>query len=152
MTSLVDIDGFRDKGERSVEALQEHLAREIQKEIPDSRRMFPYVQRHEFEGLLFSDTNAFRAVALASEQYIEVLSKIRRQFKAPEDINDDPEGAPNKRIERTVRGYRRSSMDRPSREKQAWRKSARSAAVSRLVEVLGRIERKHCIELSMRMR
>ena len=108
VTSLVDFYGFRDKGERSVEALQEHLAQEIQKEIPDSGRMFPYVQRHEFEGLLFSDTNAFRAVALASEQDIEALSKIRRQFKTPEDINDDPEGAPSKRIERTVRGYRKA--------------------------------------------
>ena len=39
------------------------------------RRMFPYVQKHEFEGLLFSDTNAFRAVALAAEQDIEALSK-----------------------------------------------------------------------------
>ena len=105
VTSLVDFYGFRDKGERSVEALQEHIAREIQKKIPDSRRMFPYVQRHEFEGLLFSDTNAFREVALASEQDIEALSNIRLQFKTPEDINDDPEGAPSKRIMRTLRGY-----------------------------------------------
>lgn len=108
MTSLVYIDGFHDKGERLVEALQEYLAREIQKENPDSKRMFPYVQRHEFERLLFSDTNAFRAVTLASEQDIEALSNIRRQFNTPEDINDDPEGAPSKRIERTVRGYRKA--------------------------------------------
>ena len=105
VTSLVDIDGFRDKGERSVEALQEHLAQEIQKKIPDSKQMFPYIQRHELEGLLFSDTNAFREVALASEQDIEALSNIRLQFNTPEDINDDPEGAPSKRIMRTLRGY-----------------------------------------------
>ena len=107
VTSLVDFYGFRDKGERSVEALQEHFAQEIQKKIPNARQMFSYVQRHELERLLFSDTNAFRAVALASEQDIEAISKIRRQFKTQEDINDDPEGAPSKRIERTVRGYRK---------------------------------------------
>ena len=67
VTSLIDFYGFRGKGERSVEALQEHLAQEIQRRIPDARRMFPYVQKHELEGLLFSDTTAFRMVALASE-------------------------------------------------------------------------------------
>ena len=108
VTSLVDFYGFRDKGERSVEALQEHIAREIQKKIPDSKQMFPYIQRHEFEGLLFSDMSAFLAVALGSEQDIEALSKIRRQFKTPEDIDDDTEGAPSKRIERTLRGYRKA--------------------------------------------
>ncbi len=113
VTSLVDFYGFRDNGERSVEALQEHLAQEIQRRIPDAKRMFPYVQRHEFEGLLFSDTNAFRVIALASEQDIEALSKIRQQFKTPEDINEDPEGAPSKRIMRTLRGYRKAHHGPP---------------------------------------
>ena len=113
VTSLVDFYGFRDKGRRSVEALQEHLAQEIQSKVPDARQLFPYVQRHEFKGLLFSDTNAFRAVALAAEQDIEALSKIRQQFKTPEDINDDPEGAPSKRIMRTLRGYRKAHHGPP---------------------------------------
>ena len=43
-------------------------------------------------------------------------------------------------------------MDGPLRRKQAWRKSARNAAVSRVVGVLGRIEPKQRIELSMHMR
>ena len=127
VTSLVDFYGFRDKGERSVEALQEHLAQEIQRKIPDSRQMFPYIQRHEFEGFLFSDTNAFRAVALASEQDIEALLKIRQQFSTPEDINDDPEGAPSKRIVRTVQGYREAYHGPSVARKAGLEKSARSA-------------------------
>ena len=107
-TSLVDFYGFRDKGKRSVEALQEHLAQEVQRRIPDVGRMFPYVQRHEFEGLLFSGTTAFRVIAPASEQDIEALSNTRRKFKTPEDINDGPESAPSKLIARTVRGYRKA--------------------------------------------
>ena len=105
VTSLVDFYGFRGKGNLSVKALEDHLIQEIETRIPGEQRVFPYVQKHEFEGLLFSDTAAFRVTGKAAERDIEALSKIRRRFSTPEDINDDPEGAPSKRITREVRGY-----------------------------------------------
>ena len=105
VTSLVDFYGFRGKGNLSVKALEDHLIQEIEARIPGERRVFPYVQKHEFEGLLFSDTAAFGVAGNVAERDIEALSKIRRKFKTPEDINDDPEGAPSKRIARTVQGY-----------------------------------------------
>ena len=107
VTSLVDFYGFQGKGDLSVEKLEGRLIREIEKRIPDARQVFPYVQKHEFEGLLFSDTAAFGVTGTAAELEIEALSNIRRKFKTPEDINDDHEGAPSKRITRTVRGYRK---------------------------------------------
>ena len=105
VTSLVDFYGFRDKGDLSVEKLECRLIREIETRIPDARQVFPYVQKHEFEGLLFSDTAAFGVTGRAAEREIEALSNIRQKFKTPEDINDDPEDAPSKRIARAVRGY-----------------------------------------------
>ena len=107
VTSLVDFYGFHDKRKLSVEELEDHLMQKIKTRIQDTRRVFPYVQKHEFESLLFSDTAAFGVTGRAAEQDIEALSNIRRQFPTPEDINDDPEGAPSKRITRTVRGYRK---------------------------------------------
>lgn len=107
VTSLVDYYGFRDKGERSVEELQEHLVQEINGKIPGAKRVFPYIQMHEFEGQLFSDTTAFSVIGSAVERDIAALSDIRRQFATPEDINDDPERAPSKRIVSTVPGYRK---------------------------------------------
>ena len=105
VTSLVDFYGFCDKGNLSVEKLEGRLTREIEKRFPDARRVFPYVQKHEFKGLLFSDTAAFGVTGRAAEREIEALSSIRQKFKTPEDINDDLEGAPSKRIARAVRGY-----------------------------------------------
>ena len=105
VTSLVDFYGFRGKGNLSVKALEDHLIQEIETRIPGEQRVFPYVQKHEFEGLLFSDTAAFGVIGKAAERNIEALSKIRRRFSTPEDINDDPEGAPSKRITREVQGY-----------------------------------------------
>ena len=107
VTSLVDFYRFHGKGKLSVKALEDHLMQKIKPKIRDARRVFPYVQKHEFEGLLFSDTAAFGVTGMAAERDIEALSKIRRRFSTPEDINDDPEGAPSKRIARTLRGYRK---------------------------------------------
>lgn len=62
VTSLVDFYGFRGKGDRTVEELEKHLTERTHMQVDhecDPRRVFPYVQRHEFEGLLFSDVSAF---------------------------------------------------------------------------------------------
>lgn len=67
--------------------------------------MFPYVQKHEFESLLFSDTAAFGAPECDAEWDIQALASIRRQFRTPEDINDSPETAPSKQISNVLPGY-----------------------------------------------
>lgn len=107
VTSLVDFYGFRDKGDRTVEELEEHLIQEIEARVSDARRVIPYVQKHEFEGLLFSDTAAFGAIGPAADQGIGALAAVRRQFATPEDINDDPDTAPSKRIAHVVPRYRK---------------------------------------------
>ena len=107
VTSLVDFYGFRGKGSRTVEELEDHLVREIDKRIRNTERTFPYVQKHELEGLLFSDPGAFRAIMQTTEHNIETLTAVRRQFTTPEDINDDPNRAPSKRIAKVLSGYRK---------------------------------------------
>ena len=110
VTSLVDFYGFRGKGSRTVEALEEDLLREIEARLPTVGGVFPYVQKYEFEGLLFSDAAAFGAIGAigrATKRGIETLASVRRQFATPEDVNDDPEDAPSKRIARAMPGYRK---------------------------------------------
>lgn len=62
-----------------------------------AERFLPYVQMHEFEGLLFSDPEAF-AVGIGKSQLADKFRAIRQQFATPEDINDRPETAPSKRV------------------------------------------------------
>ena len=50
---------------------------------------------------------AFGALPHVPGRGIEALAGVRRQFATSEDVNDDPEGAPSRRIARTVRGYRK---------------------------------------------
>lgn len=75
VTSLVDFYGFRGKGSRTVEELEELLARKIRQKIPGPKAVIPYVQKHEFERLLFSDVTAFEDVVCISNRSIERLKK-----------------------------------------------------------------------------
>ena len=114
VTSLVDFYGFRDKqsGE-TVGELQDritvHIADEIRRSSPQGYepcRVIPYVQQHEFEALLFSDVNAVAAVLpRISQGSVAALRGVRCRYPTPEDINDDPDTAPSKQIERVIRGY-----------------------------------------------
>jgi hypothetical protein len=52
---------------------------------------------HEFEGLLFSDCEAF-ARAIGQESVAGDLRKIRDKFNTPEEINDSTLTAPSRRI------------------------------------------------------
>jgi hypothetical protein len=67
-------------------------------------RFLPYLQLHEFEGLLFSDPTAF-AVGIKQPQLAPQFTAIRQAVPTPEDINNDPNTAPSKRIVRLYPGY-----------------------------------------------
>jgi hypothetical protein len=61
-------------------------------------RLLPYIQMHEFEALLFSETSALPKV-MQNASTKDQLDEIREEFETPEEINDSPVSAPSKRIE-----------------------------------------------------
>lgn len=73
------------------------------------RRFIPYVQMHEFEGLLFSDPSQL-AIALRRQDLTQKLWAIRHEFPTPEHINDNSVTAPSKRIEKLLPRYRKVQM------------------------------------------
>lgn len=60
-------------------------------------RFVPYLQLHEYEGLLFSDPAAF-ARGINQNHLVQPFQTIRGKFATPEDINDDVNTAPSKRV------------------------------------------------------
>ncbi len=62
-----------------------------------NQRFIPYLQVHEYEALLFSDPNAL-AAAIRMPKLAAPFTAISKQFQTPEDINDNPQTAPSKRI------------------------------------------------------
>ena len=111
VTSFVDYYGFRDKADLTVgrleRAIEEAVGTRIGRQY-DASKIVVYVQRHEFEGLLFADVDGFRNAGLAvDEACLAQLRGVRRRFPTPEDINDDSTTAPSKRILALIPDYRK---------------------------------------------
>lgn len=101
VTSLVDFYGFRNRNSASPDELEARIPRAIKGKIRtqwNPSRVWPYVQRYEFEGLLFSDVSAFQTLPAVSPDVVEELKNIRLRYRTPEDINDGATSAPSKRI------------------------------------------------------
>lgn len=108
VTSLVDFYGFRDKNDASRGHLEQNIHNAVDIKINRSWNqsyVIPYVQQYEFEGLLFSDVDAFTKLIGVSHTSIQTLRDIRSQFPTPEDINDKNDTAPSKRIRKLIPRY-----------------------------------------------
>ncbi len=81
--------------DRKVETVENALAATI-----GDRRFIPYIQLHEFEGLLFSDVTAIDLVLrpYVQRSKLDELQEIRASFRTPEEIDDGDKTAPSKRL------------------------------------------------------
>lgn len=68
-------------------------------------RFLPYIQLHEFEGLLFSDINIMQNLFTKEELNINPLQEAVNKYENPEMINDNPNTAPSKRLQNAINGY-----------------------------------------------
>ncbi len=70
-------------------------------------RFHPYLMIHEFEALLFAKPEELSR-ALYQSSLLPQLKAVRDAFPSPEDINDDPQTAPSKRILQIVPSYQKA--------------------------------------------
>ena len=107
ITTLVDFYGFQDRASRTRAELEADILSGVERctKKYDSRFVLPYVQMHEFEGLLFTNTQAFEWVVDGwNEDTKEALEAVVQAFDNPEEINNSRETAPSKRILRIFEG------------------------------------------------
>lgn len=95
---------FTEKAAIVERELREDIAGALGGDAPD--RFIPFVVMHEYEGLLFSDPTVF-AQAVDRPELAGDFHAIRSGFATPEEINDSPETAPSKRVERLIPGYQK---------------------------------------------
>lgn len=86
--------------ERRTQKLQAAMAT-----VVDDWRFIPYIQRHEFEALVLACLDQLAEWLDPSDR--PSVETLRREIGGanPEDINDGPETAPSKRLERHIPGY-----------------------------------------------
>jgi hypothetical protein len=69
-------------------------------------RFIPYLQLHEFEGLLFNDIKVFYDNVPSKELVgIPELKKTFNDYDNPEMINNNIETSPSHRLKRIIKGY-----------------------------------------------
>ncbi len=106
VTTMIDFYGFPSdvpncRNPKDISALEEAICKDV-----SCRKFIPYISKHEFEALLFSDISAF------SNNYpdaVQKLLKIRKEYSSPEEINNSPSTAPSKRILGLIPEYRKTS-------------------------------------------
>jgi len=103
VTTMIDYYGFASlvpfknaiRGRYGFDRVQS-LEELFRKDIDDSR-FLPYLQLHEFEAMVFVSPEAAAETLLEPGKKKEML-KIKRKFKSPEDINDNPSSTPSQRL------------------------------------------------------
>lgn len=74
----------------------------INQDIGQANCMFHFML-HEFEGILFSSPESFALIA--EEEVVDKIREIRESYPTPEHINNSPETAPSKRLEKLIPNY-----------------------------------------------
>ena len=106
VTTMFDLYGFPPdvpncKDPKDVSALEEAISEDI-----SNRKFVPYISKHEFEALLFSDVTAFES---SYPEAVQKLMKIRKEYSSPEDINNSPSTAPSKRILGQIPAFKKTT-------------------------------------------
>ena len=118
VTTLIDYYGINDKHEFPCWEEAKKRANAIERvsviedgmlsSVGDSMRprFIPYIQLHEFEGLLFSNAEVFEKVIPEDDLVgVDELQKTVAEYDNPEMINTSKETSPSHRLERIVHGY-----------------------------------------------
>ena len=104
VTTLYDFYGFKgtDEGENK-ESLEQKIIDSVSEALRN--RVIPYVQMHEFEGLLFSSPRAIEQI-IGNRGLATWAQGVLDKFEGnPEKINDSKETVPSKRLSDKVAGY-----------------------------------------------
>jgi Domain of unknown function (DUF4276) len=96
-------EGVVDKNSR-MDFLETAMKEDIAESI--RHRFIPYLQLHEFEGLLFNNIQYFYDQVPKDELVgIDELKSTFANYDNPEMINNNPETSPSHRLKRIIKGY-----------------------------------------------
>ncbi|CAA6804214.1 MAG: Unknown protein [uncultured Campylobacterales bacterium] len=103
VTTFYDLYGFKKVGSLTAEELENKISSRL-KNNPRSKRLIPYIQKYEFETLLFSKPSVYEDL-LGCGAKKEVDDIIRSCGGSIENINNSKETAPSKRLEKLFNKY-----------------------------------------------
>ena len=84
-----------------------HVEKAIAQSFDSPPRFVPFLALHEFEAWLFSSPNELPRALIEPRKQPE-FAAVRRGVATPEEINERPEFAPSKQIERLFPAYKKT--------------------------------------------
>lgn len=93
VTTLYDFYGFNNRPTDNVDELEQ-----VMSQLFNNRKFIPYIQKYEFETLLFSKPEYFIQL-FGNDKVTKAMQKIIDTYSDIELINDSPQTAPHKRLE-----------------------------------------------------
>lgn len=102
-TESKSCQNYQDKAQRVEQALWEDIVAQMG-DSWNRAQFIPYVQMHEFEALLFSDTSIL-AESAGEAKVSAQLKHVLQSFSSPEEINDNYQTCPSRRIKQHIPNY-----------------------------------------------
>ena len=96
VSTFYDFYGFKARENRSVETLEFAIGNLAPK--PDKHRIIPYVQRYEFEALLFAVPDYTAEWLQGTSDQIKEMQNAVKVCGSPELVNDSVETSPSHRL------------------------------------------------------
>ncbi len=101
-----DFPGFSQRPEGSsykrVKFLEDKFSKDIYK-----KKFIPYLQLHEFEALVFANYENLSTAFPGKASKLNEVKAIVNKFDSPEEINENPNTAPSKRLQKIFGNYRK---------------------------------------------
>lgn len=101
-----DFPGMADRPGGTPLARVTHVEAALAAKIPD-QRFIPHLVLHEFEALIFADPSKIPEIP---PRELPKLRRVRDEAGGPEGIDEGPETAPSKRLQRAYPGFRKATL------------------------------------------
>lgn len=103
VSTFYDFYGFKGRDERSIERLESAIGDLV--DVERRERLIPYVQRYEFEALLFAVPQHTVDLMGGTQAQREEMQQAVRRAGSPELVNDSFETSPSHRIKKHFSAY-----------------------------------------------
>ena len=103
VSTFYDFYGFKGRDERSIERLESAIGDLV--DVERRERLIPYVQRYEFEALLFAVPQHAVDLMGGTQAQREEMQQAVRRAGSPELVNDSFETSPSHRMKKHFSAY-----------------------------------------------
>lgn len=81
----------------AIDAVESAMQEDVKTSVSNLQTFIPYIQKYEFEALLFSGIEGFEFL-IDDEESLAQIKSINDEYPNPEDINGGAETSPSKRL------------------------------------------------------